>query len=90
MSIVHWFNRPVLAPLAAAGLALGAAGCGGDDHAAGSRVPDLTRDFGNVAYDFVTQQSDGGITEIVLHSDGRRAQGSGVRSASGSVGRGGG
>ncbi len=73
MPSVRRFDRPVLATLAASLLTLGSVGCGGEDDGGAVRVPDLTRSFGDVAYDFVTQQSDGGLTKIVLHSDGRRA-----------------
>ncbi len=73
MPTVRRIDRRVLAALASGLLTLGSTACGGEDDGEALRVPDLTRSFGDVAYDFVTQQSDGGLTKIVLHSDGHRA-----------------
>jgi len=54
-------------------LSFAPAGCGHDGNRGSSGVPDLTQDYGSVAYEFVTAQADGGLTRILLHSDGERA-----------------
>lgn len=48
-------------------------GCGSQSDDRSRRVPDLTKDFGSIAYEFVTAQPDGGLTRILLHSDGGHA-----------------
>lgn len=48
-------------------------GCGSDGHDGDSGVPDLTKDYGSLAYEFVTAQPDGGLTRILLHSNGEQA-----------------
>ncbi|MBK7975978.1 MAG: hypothetical protein IPK07_22805 [Deltaproteobacteria bacterium] len=48
-------------------------GCGDDAKDAPAGVPDLTKDYGSLAYEFVTAQADGGLTRILLHSNGEQA-----------------
>lgn len=48
-------------------------GCGSDGTNPSSGAPNLTTDYGSLAYEFVTAQADGGLTRILLHSNGAQA-----------------
>lgn len=48
-------------------------GCGAEGGGSSAGVPDLTRDYGSLAYEFVTTQTNGGLTRILLHSNGEQA-----------------
>jgi hypothetical protein len=64
--------RSAIVPVIATSFVCGAIGCGNGDPNPG-HVPAPTRDYGRTAYGFVTQQSNGQLTQLVLHSDGRHA-----------------